>query len=236
MMPIVMLPFAGGNKNSYQEIARYIPGMHTLEYPGRGSRIREPLPVTLDLLVDDITLQLKKTIDISKKYIIYGHSMGALLAYLVCRKVHMQGWPMPEKLIVSGRKAPHLKRRRYLAGLPDDHFMKEVTALGGIPDEVIRHPELMEYIMPILKADFRVYESYKYVQAGKLPVPIDVFYGDEEGIAPEDIAGWKDESLKTVNIREMKGNHFFIFDHVDYFSSYFRSQSIHYSLTGESYS
>lgn len=225
-MQIVMLPFAGGNKNSYQAIVRSVPGAYTLEYPGRGSRIREPLPFTLDQLVDDAVLQLKKTIDINKPYIIYGHSMGALIAYLLCHRIRTQKWPMPEKLVVSGRKAPIVKRIRFLSELPDEAFVQAVTAMGGIPADVATYPELVAYIVPILKADFKVYEAYTYTPSEKLPVPIDVFYGTEEGVKEEDMAGWKEESHKDVNIRRMKGNHFFILDHVDYFSGYFRRKGM----------
>ncbi|MBW8683028.1 thioesterase II family protein [Chitinophaga rhizophila] len=234
-MHIIMLPFAGGNKHSYQAITGNVPNIHTLEYPGRGTRIREPLPVTLDLLVEDVLQQLKKTIDIHSKYMLYGHSMGALIAYLLCRKIKTLGLPMPQKLVVSGRKSPHIKRKRFLSQLHDADFIQEVTGMGGIPDEVLQYPELMEFIIPILKGDFRVYESYQYIPGEKLSVPIDVFYGSEEGIREEDIVGWKEESLQPVHIREMKGNHFFILDHAAYFSEYLRNHLGYTGVAGRTY-
>ena len=106
--------------------------------------------------------------------------------------------------------------------LGDNEFWQEVVKLGGIPDELRNHPELIEFYTPILKADFSVIENYRYEKKQKLTIPIDVFYGSEEAQVNE-MLGWKEESTEKVTINQMEGNHFFIFDHTDFFISYFKN-------------
>lgn len=222
MAKIIGFPFAGGNKYSFQKIINQIIDFVIFDYPARGLRIQEDLIIDIDLLIEDLFQKLKTGIVINEDYILYGHSMGALLGYLLCHKIQEEGLPMPQKLIVSGKKAPSIPRENKISHLPDGKFWNEIITLGGIPDEMQNYPELIDYYLPILRHDFKLVESYKYEKKPKLNIPIDVFYGSKEA-TEEEMLGWKEETTGKVTITKLEGNHFFIFKHVEYFQNYFNS-------------
>ncbi|WP_428229097.1 thioesterase II family protein [Flavobacterium sp.] len=222
-MKVIAFPFAGGNKYSYQKFSQNNSNFVVIEYPGRGKRIKEELIIDINSLIEDLLPQIKNEINSCDDYIIYGHSMGGLIGYLICHKIEQLGIKKPLKFVVSGRNPPFFKKGKMISCFLNEEFWKEVTKMGGIPDEVSNHPDLIDFYLPILKSDFTAVENYKHVLEGKLNIPIDVFYGSDEGIKAEDIIGWKDMNTHEVTINQMIGNHFFIFDHIDFFKDYFLS-------------
>lgn len=221
-MKLLNFSFAGGSKYSYQNFFSNKSEAIIMEYPGRGMRINEKFITEIDTLIEDLLPKVMEEINSCEEYIIYGHSMGALVGYLLCQKIEEMGFKKPQKLVVSGKKAPSIERKLKIAHLPDEEFWQEVIKLGGIPDELQNQTELIDFYIPILKADFTAVENYKYVKNKKLTIPIDVYYGSEEA-TEEDMIGWREETTEKVTITQMKGNHFFIFDHVEYFQSYFNN-------------
>jgi external thioesterase TEII len=221
-MKFILITHAGGSKYQYLKFCKGLDEFYILEYPGRGCRIKENLLNNLDLLIKDLLTIIEKVITTNCKYIIYGHSMGALIGYLICQKIEELGLKKPLKLVVSGKKTPSLEREVKITHLPDEEFWQEVIKLGGIPNELQNHPELIEFCIPILKADFTAIENYRYIKKEKLTIPIDIFYGSEEA-TEEQMLGWKEETTAEVTITQMEGNHFFIFKHVDFFINYFKN-------------
>lgn len=215
MKTIFNIPFAAGNKFSYNKIFLNHRNYITYEYQRDNNVILE-----IDKISDYLLKILKENNFHNGIYYIYGHSMGALLGYLVCHKLLEENLPMPQKLIVTGKKAPAVPGDKIISHLPDNEFWNEILTLGGIPDEMKNYPELIEYYLPILRHDFRLIESYQYEKKPKLNIPIDVFYGFEEATEDE-MLGWEDETTEKVTITQLSGNHFFIFDHVEYFRNYF---------------
>lgn len=222
-MKLLSFSFAGGSKYSFQKLTNQINDLTVIEYPGRGLRMNENLIIDINSLIEDLLAKVENEIVSCKEYIIYGHSMGALIGYLICQKIEELGLQKPLKLIVSGKKAPFVEREVKLAHLPNEEFWHEVVKLGGIPDELLSYPELIEFYTPILKADFTSVENYKYIKNKKLSIPIDVFYGSNEEITQEDVTGWTEETTGKVTINQLEGNHFFIFKHVDFFTKYFKN-------------
>nr|WP_315254464.1 thioesterase domain-containing protein [uncultured Flavobacterium sp.] len=220
-MKLLGFSFAGGSKYSFQKFTNQASDFIMIDYPGRGLRMHENLIFDIEILVEDLLQKVKNEITSNKDYIIYGHSMGALVSYLICQKIEKLGLKKPLKLVVSGKKAPSIEIKIKIAHLPDKEFWQEVVKLGGIPDELQKHHELMAYYIPILKADFTAIENYKFSKK-KITIPIDVFYGSEEA-TKEEMLCWQEETTRKVNITQMEGNHFFIFDHVDFFTNYFKN-------------
>jgi surfactin synthase thioesterase subunit len=218
---IIAFTHAGGNKFSFQMFSKRFNDFSTIEYRRRELRIKESSSLDIKELLDDLLKHVKKEINSCDDYIIYGHSMGALMGYLICQKIEELALQKPLKLVVSGKKAPFVEREK-ISHLPDKIFWEEIIKLGGVPDELQDYPELVDYYTPILKADFRIVENYKYIKKEKLTIPIDVFYGSEEA-TKEEMNGWKDETTSEVTITQMEGNHFFIFKHVDFFINYFKN-------------
>lgn len=225
-MKIIAFAFAGGSKYSFQMFSTKLSQFIVEEYPGRGLRIKEKLITELEPIIEDLLPKVINEIENSQEYIIYGHSMGALVGFLICHRLQELGIKPPVKLVVSGRNDPSLKRAKKIAHLPNSEFWKEVINIGGIPDELAKHSELIDFYVPILKADFSAIENYHYDKKEKLKVPIDVFYGKTEGISETEIEGWKNQSTENVVITPLEGNHFFIYDNESFFTNYFESLAL----------
>jgi surfactin synthase thioesterase subunit len=229
-MKIFIFPFAGGNKYSFNSLFQGQIDTTTLEYPGRGLRINEDLITNINILIENLYSQIQNDIISSDEYIIYGHSMGALVGYLICKKIEESGLKKPLKLVVSGKKPPKYLKKKILSDLPNRDFWNDVSKLGGIPEEINNHPELIEYLTPILKADFKCIEGYRHQNSPRLIIPIDVFYGSDEDINQEEANAWNEETTGSVNIIQLKGNHFFIFEHKDFFIEYFKNIQVNATI------
>jgi surfactin synthase thioesterase subunit len=216
-MKVIAFPFAGGNVNSFNFFKSFFKNREiefkTIEYPGRGNRIREKFMNSLEDIVEESYNNLKKEIN-GEDYIIYGHSMGALIGYLVCEKIEKDSFKKPEKLVVSGRSSPDfIMTTDKLNLLPSDEFWKKIDDLGGVPPEILEEKEFMDFFEPILRSDFKNIENYTYKDTSELTIPIDVFYGEDEGKDESSFINWNKRTNKVVSFFEKKGNHFFIYEH-----------------------
>jgi len=223
-MKIISFSFAGGSKFSYHQFANKLPDFVVIEYPGRGMRIQEDLIRNTELLVENLFPKVIVEINESTDYIVYGHSMGALIGYLICLKIQELGLKAPLRLIVSGMQAPSIDRKNKISHLSGNSFWGEVLKMGGMPEELKKNQELINFYEPILKADFTAIENYKYIKAQQLNIPIDVLFGSEEDISHREITAWKKESNQEVTITNLQGNHFFIFNHINYLIELFSNQ------------
>lgn len=211
------LPFAGGNKYSYQRYlqkAQAFLNIIPLEYPGRGARINEPLISNMEDLVTDLYNQVKKYADQSD-YAIYGHSMGGLAGYLLARKLIDNNHRPPLHLFITGTSGPSSASRfaRTMHLLPAIEFIRELQKLDGILDEIVKNEDMINFIEPILRADFKACETYQYHHDSPLQVPFTVITGTEEEIRTADIYLWQKETIYPVDFRQTSGKHFFIFRH-----------------------
>lgn len=216
-MKIIALPFAGGSSISYQSLKRYFTRAYpveVLEYSGRGYRAGAPLLTSMQAVVDDLFPVLLQKISADDDYLLYGHSMGALVGLLLCRKLHAEGQPLPGRLIVSGKAGPAAGHTRdvILHTVSKESFWDEVFGIGGTPQELSESRDFREYFEPILRADFQAVETFCYEAAAPLPIPIQVLYGDQEGLNVSVIEKWQQESLLPISHRALPGNHFFIFN------------------------
>ncbi|MEO6220985.1 MAG: alpha/beta fold hydrolase [Ginsengibacter sp.] len=214
---IFCLPFAGGNKYSYRdykEIAPSFINFISLEYPGRGARIKEPLISDTHALVNDLYNKIAQNID-DCDYAIYGHSLGGLVAYLLTRKLIENNHKPPVHLFISGTTGPSSasrgEKKRHLLPKPD--FIQELKDLHGMPDEILENDDLLDYYEPILRSDFKASEVYVYKNDDPLDIPITVITGTEEDMEIADIELWQKETTQTVDFKRLPGNHFFIYNH-----------------------
>jgi surfactin synthase thioesterase subunit len=206
-------PFAGGSKYSLHFLKKVLPpniSCHFLEYPGRGTRIKEDFSQDIHEVVDDLYVAMAPLLH--KPYALYGHSMGAKVAYLIAQKIRKEGQRAPLHVFISGTDAPSVPSKngpRHL--LPKEEFVAAVKDLGGLPDEILKNDELLEYFEPILRADFRASETYTHVHATPLPTPFTVMVGDKEDMEDEDILEWQSETSVPLKLYKFPGNHFFIY-------------------------
>lgn len=217
-MNLFCLPFAGGNKYSYRlykELAPTFLNLIPLELPGRGARIREPLLTQLDAMVNDLFAQMKPHLD--RPYAIYGHSMGAMLTYLITRRiVETNVYAPPVHLFLTGCSGPSardINQKRHL--LPKDQFIAKLKEYGGSPDEILYNEGLMDFFEPILRADFQGIENYVYQEAKPMDIPMTVIIGTDEPVTVETAEAWRVETSDTFELHQFPGKHFFIFEHAE---------------------
>jgi surfactin synthase thioesterase subunit len=149
-----------------------------------------------------------------RPFSIFGHSMGALVAYEVSRYVHKEYGLTAQYLFVSGMRAPHLRDRRFLArSLSDAELLSRIIALGGIPPDLWKHPELVNLMLQTIRADIDICERYRYEEQTPLAIAIEAFGGHEDPyVSLEEIRQWKSHTVSSFNFTAFEGGHFFIFN------------------------
>jgi len=213
------LPFAGGNSYSYRPLQKILSDtpvqLSPLELPGRGKRIREKLLTELNLLAVDALQQLTQQ-NLTQPYALFGHSMGALLVYLVAHQLVALRLPLPSHIFVSGHRAPSQSRRLSLKhNLPKSEFIAMLHRLGGCPQEILQDADLMNFFEPVLRADLQAAELYEYRQRLPLPIPMTTLFGSsEQEVNYQEAAAWQPETTYPLTINEIDGGHFFIFEQV----------------------
>lgn len=215
-MKIIALPFAGGTKYSYRELEKYVPKEYqwiNIELPGRGTRIQHDLNSNFIEVLDDIYNQIKREISASG-YILFGHSMGALLSYELTKKIIEKKQNKPKLLFLTGRGAPSTNYTDKISQYNKDKFWKEIKNIGGMPDSMINSNEFREFVEPVLRNDFHMVESYSYLPLEKpIEVPLFIRVGeDEEEITHVTAPEWQKETCFPIDLKKRKGGHFFIFD------------------------
>ena len=214
-MKLFCLHYGGGNQFSLAKLSQYVhPSIEVifLEVPGRGKRLNEPLLTDLNCMASDIFKQVQHHIKDGKDYVLFGHSLGGMLIFLVARLLRENKLNMPIQLIPSGVKAPEFNNDGKLIfhQLSKNDFKKELFKLGGIPKEVLENKELLDFFLPILIADFTAIETYKYTKSEPLSIPITVLSGLDEGISRNDLEKWNRETTESLKIYQFKGDHFFV--------------------------
>nr|WP_240352230.1 thioesterase domain-containing protein [Chromobacterium alkanivorans] len=205
-------PYAGGGAAVFRGWAERLPAavdVRPMHPPGRGKRFHDALRYCLDQLADEATDALAPLLD--RPYALFGHSMGASLAFEVAQRAQARGLPAPACLIVSGRAAPHLPARdKPIHALPDELFLDEVMRMNGTPPEVLEHPELVKLMLPVLRADFEAIESYRPEPRPPLNCRIVALGGSEEEGGAEATASWRGYSTCGFRGEMMPGDHFFL--------------------------
>lgn len=206
-------PYAGGGASIYRNWAQQLPeSVHVcpVQLPGRENRLSEPPYSQVAPLVRILAEQMKPFFDLP--FVFFGYSMGALIAYELTRELRRSNGALPARLFLAAHRAPHRPmRREAIYHLDDEGFKQGLRHLDGTPDEVLANDELMDIMLPRLRADFTLYETYLHEPEGPLSVPFSVFGGTQDkDIRQEDLDGWGELSDAPLNLRMIDGNHFFI--------------------------
>jgi medium-chain acyl-[acyl-carrier-protein] hydrolase len=207
------LPHAGGGATTYHSWTAELPAFVQLcpvLLPGRETRLSEALYTQIDPLLGALDRELRPWLDIP--YAVFGHSMGALLAFAWVRILQREGASMPVWLFLSGRRAPDTPGdTNLLHALPDGEFVKELTRrYNGIPQEVSENEALMEVFLPILRADIAVVESYRFQEDEPLDCPITVFSGiDDASVSWDKLLAWKRHTSQRFAMQVLPGGHFY---------------------------
>lgn len=208
---VVCLPFGGGSASAYRPWAARFPAdiqLCAVDLPGRAARFAEPSLTH----AEEIVAGLLGLPDLSMPFVLFGHSLGALLAYEWASRLQQAGRPAPTHLVVSGREAPHRMRSHApIHGLDDADFLGEVRRYQGLPDEVLAHQELIDLFLPILRADFTVTETYRHAPRPALRTPLLVLGGDDDPmVAPAELSHWLALTTAPSRIETFPGGHFYV--------------------------
>ncbi len=211
------IPYAGGSAtvyNQWKSLLNKSIELCPLELKGRGKRFGAGFYNDFDDAVNDLFELVKNDLDHSE-FAIWGHSMGSLLAYELGQKILAEKQKDPVHIFFSGRKPPYpLKLVRFVHKLSDEEFKKEVLKYGGNTKEIFEDKNLASLFLPILRADFRVLETYKFKEnRRKFECDISVLYSSEdETTKPDEINEWASVTQKNCKIYDFNGGHFFIND------------------------
>ncbi|UCC54021.1 MAG: thioesterase, partial [Anaerolineaceae bacterium] len=146
-----------------------------------------------------------------RPFAFFGHSLGARVGFEVARSLRRQGKPLPAQLFVSACPAPQLPSGRPIHMLPKAAFLAELQRRNGIPQEVLAHPELLELLLPMLRADFMVIETAVYRSEPPLNFPITAFGGIEDPIVSRGaLEAWEEQTSGPFNMVFFAGDHFFL--------------------------
>jgi len=178
--------------------------------PGRESRVRELPYRRVEQVLDPLCAALLPYLD--RPYAFFGHSLGAVLAYEVARRLSAGTGPAPALLLVSGRRAPHLPTsRRLFCTLPDDEFLAALGGLGGTPPEVLDAPELLRLFLPTLRCDFELNEYYRPLPGPVLDCPVAAYMGaDDPEVDRLELLSWYRATSGEFTLRVFGGDHFYL--------------------------
>jgi len=206
-------PYAGGSAQIFRSWSNQLPNTIEVcpaELPGHGRRMKESPFTDLKELVNTIIPIIPHRLD--KPFAFFGHSMGALIAFELTRRLRDNNQPVPTHLIVSGRPAPQLEEDESPTyNLPEEELIKKLRWLKGTATTVLNDPEMMQLMLPILRADFAVCETYQYTEQSPLPCPIIALGGWwDPATRKGGLNGWREHTTANFRKKTFPGNHFFL--------------------------
>lgn len=211
-------PFAGGGASIYRPWPTRLPAtieLCPIQLPGREDRYREPAFTSVIAAARALSRELEPYLD--KPFAIFGHSMGALVGFEVARALRHGGLPAPLALFVAAYPAPQAPLARApIHRLPDREFIEEMRRMQGTPAAVLENAELMEFMLPILRADFEACDTYTCAPEPPLACPFFVYGGAEDREVDESgLDRWREQTSASFTRRLLPGNHFFVQSHRD---------------------
>ncbi|MEH0982515.1 thioesterase domain-containing protein [Micromonospora sp. CPCC 205556] len=206
---LLCLPPAGAGPSSFRDWPAALPprvGLAVLALPGREARITEPPAFHLDQVVEAVRRRA------DRPYAMYGHSMGGLLAFEVVRELRRRGARLPVRLYLGGSRPPQLPDAlARIADLPDEEFLARIAELGGLPPGLREVPELLELILPALRADFDWLNRYRFRPEEPVPVPLVCLAGaGDRDAGPATMAHWAPHTALGCTLRTVQGGHLFV--------------------------
>ncbi len=211
---LLCFPFAGRGATLFRTWSGRLPAeveVCPVNLPGREKRLNDPLVCDARTLVDELYPCVEEHTDLP--LVLFGHSMGAVLAFELARRLS-ESEPAPVMLIVSGRHAPHVPSAMpVIHDLPDGQFVEAIRGYEGTPEEILDNEELMEIVLPILRADFAVAETYSHREGESLSCALYAYGGqDDEKVPARSVNAWGALTSGRFRVEMFDGGHLFLQD------------------------
>ncbi|QEU91835.1 thioesterase II family protein [Streptomyces kanamyceticus] len=235
---LLCFPHAGGSASAYHPLSAAVSGAVEpliVQYPGRQDRHGEPFAERTDEVVDAVLAALAQHPG-DAPLALFGHSMGAVMAYETARRLTDRGRP-PVALFLSGRQAPSVPRRstgpRPARELSDAELLQDMRELSGTDDEVLTEPELLPLILPPMRADYQLLDDHVHRAGPRLGCPIVALTGESDPrVTPDGVRLWADETDAAFDCHVLAGGHFFLDAHLPYVAEVIASALRHRESEG----
>lgn len=224
---VVVFPHAGGTANGYWAWAGHFPAefeVWLVAYPGRETRGGEPLVDSMDRLADGVAAAIGEQAAgwqasaavagrAAAPLVLFGHSMGGAVAYETARRLLSRQPGLVRRLVVSARPAPAAIRPSAVHTYGRQRFLDALRSLGGTDAAVFEHQELVDYLLPIVRNDYRLIETYRPPADPRLALDILAFAAAHDPSAPvEDVLAWADVTTTRFDYAVFPGGHFYLRD------------------------
>jgi len=208
------LPHAGAGASAFRRWAGLLAPeveLVPIQLPGRENRLAEPPAADLGELAAQLTGPVRERA--GDRFALFGHSMGALVCYELAAALCDLGTP-PVALVVSGHTPPHRPRAKlYPAGLEDADLLEFLETCGGTPAEILASKDMVDLILPTLRADLSACRAYRPRPRPPLPVPVTGFVGIEDPVvSPAEFAGWAELTSAGCHVARLPGGHHGVYD------------------------
>ncbi len=206
-------PYAGAGASIFRSWLKELPPdieICPIQLPGRENRLEETPFTRIKPLIQMLVPLLRPYLDMP--YALFGHSLGALISFELARELRRQKLPDPLHLFVSGSRAPQLPDLDLpIHRLPDTEFIERLRQLNGTPEEILQNSEWMQVLLPALRSDFAMLETYFYATAEPLAYSITAFGGScDSKVSQEALAAWRDQTKGDFTLKMFPGDHFFL--------------------------
>lgn len=214
-LPLYCLPHAGGGASAYRAWVGRLGGVAVMpvQLPGRDARLREAPYERMTPLVSALADVVPGAAD--GRYAVYGHSLGALVAFELLREIRRRGGPDPVHLFVSGCVPPQCRfdDGPPVRGMTQPQLVRTLRQLGGTPEWLLSDPSVLQMILPAVRADFSVKETYEYLPELPLDVPVTALASTHDPRAEHDLVGrWGEQTARTFERHTLVGGHFAVFE------------------------
>ncbi len=204
-------PYAGGRSQVFREwVNAFSTGIEVCPVHLPGENIREPCLTAVDELVPMLAEGLRAYFD--KPFAFFGHSMGAIIAFELLRFMQRNHGPRAAHLFVSARSAPGVPNtNKPLHDLPEPELIAELKLLNGTPREILDNADVLDLLLPRIRADFQLNETYSYLPGEVLDCGITAYCGTEDShVLPEEMLTWRNQTSDAFTLNLLPGDHFFL--------------------------
>lgn len=212
---IFAFPYSGAGASLFNQWSKHCFNNSTtdligVQLPGRGSHLKTKPFSDLPLLIEQLVIAIKPLLD--KPFIFFGHSLGALIAFELCRALRREDLPLPKHLFISAFRSPELPNpNRPLHQLSKAGIVDELRNYAGTPKEILADHKIMMLFLPLLRADFSLHETYQYQTDTPLSCPISILSGTDDHVAkPASMKNWQQQTSNRFDHTQYPGDHFFL--------------------------